>query len=1209
MYLKTLEMQGFKSFPDKTKLTFEKGTTIIVGPNGSGKSNISDAMRWVLGEISSKSIRGTKMEDIIFGGADSRRPMGFAEVSVTFDNTGDCRLDCPYDEVTVTRRYYRGGESEYFINRRAVRLKDVYELFMNTGIGRDGYSIIGQGKIAEIISRKSDERRSIFEDAAGIAKYRHKKNETERKLAATEENMTRINDVFLEVESQVVPLEKEAERAKKAIELLETKKKADVQLWLYDTEKLRLDLIAVEDNFKRAEFDLNNAKEAIEDYQKQSEHLFEASQSNKLESERFLRLIKEKTDENHKLESEYKVTESNILHTKELLTAADRLIESIESNKTSEIASVEKRRESIKTLEALLSETESERQDALKEKEDTSEKITALEYDIATAFNDIQKLEAQAVDIKVRISVLENARSTDKDKNSAINEEIISYGKISSELQSKADAKKRTIERYAEEIAKIDDELGACGAKLANDYAAQAEMKREHTEACFRRDSVNQRIENFKTMEEHFEGYNSSVRFVMQKYAEGAILDQSGVRCSKIYGPLSKVISVDDKYVTAIETALGVNLQNIVVADENAAKAAMYALKKAEAGRATFFPLTSMKGQTPTSEMNEAIGFAGYIGIADDLVACDEKFKNVVSNLLGRTVIFDNIDNATTMARALRYRVRAVTLDGQQINVGGSFTGGAFRQKNGILGRSAEIKKLEGELLQLISTVKDKENVLSELEKAIDSSENTKSSLEERRSLISVMQNTESVQQEQILAKLDANNTFIDKLHADLKALEDIALRFDDDMAVLSENEKTLRSQISELNAYRTDKDVEKNGLLDYKEDLSAKCTELYIKLNDTQKDIETEQKLIDDSLAYIKECEEDIVEQREKQAVYRADISSMEASNAENRKLLDAGEDNLSVLNSERGKLEENNFDFERKRSVINTKINEKMAQKDIIFQEYSRLENKLARLEEEKNKLSSKLWDEHELTRAEAIDLGYPMIDAKMRPEVAAKQTECRNRLRGLGNVDLDAVNKYNEIKSRYDYMKAQITDLTKAKEDLVSIIDRLEKEMKTAFITAFNSINENFNRVFAELFGGGSAELSLTEPDDVLTSGIEIKAAPPGKIIKSLMQLSGGEQAFVATALFFAILQVNPTPFCILDEIEAALDEVNVVRFAQYIKRYSQETQFVIITHRRGTMEAANRLYGVTMPEHGISKVLALDVGEISKAKGDNWDGIFG
>ena len=1166
MYLKSLEMQGFKSFPDKTKLNFEEGTTIIVGPNGSGKSNISDAMRWVLGEISSKSIRGTKMEDIIFGGADSRRPMGFAEVSVTFDNTGDCRLDCPYDEVTVTRRYYRGGESEYFINRRSVRLKDVYELFMNTGIGRDGYSIIGQGKIAEIISRKSDERRSIFEDAAGIAKYRHKKNETERKLASTEENMTRINDVFIEVEAQVIPLEKEAERAKRAIELLEAKKKADVQLWLYDTEKYRTDIAHNEELFKHAEFDLSIAEEAIADFEKQNDHLFEATQNNKIESERLYNLIKEQIESNHALDSAYKVTESNILHTEELLKVAENELGLVEKSKRDEEEAILARDRNIKELNEKLRELKTEHDLATADQITTSHKIAELDDNITSALADIQALESQAVDVKVRMSVLENAKNTDKDKNESILNEIQGYDKVSKDLESRAAAKQFTVDKYAADVSAIEEELESCVNSLAELCALQGEQRRNLSDMCFKRDSVAQRIDNYKTMEEHFEGYNGSVRFVMQKYSEGALTDASGVRCSKIYGPLSKVISVEDKYVNAIETALGVNLQNIVVADENAAKAAMYALKKAEAGRATFFPLTSMKGQTPTQEMESAKHYKGYIGVADALVNCDAKFKDVVSNLLGRTVIFDNIDNATEMAKSLRYKVRAVTLDGQQINVGGSFTGGAFKQKNGILSRAGEIKRLEKELSDLSAVVSDLEVNLKDTEKNVSEMEDKKISLEDRRSLISVMQNNEILQLEQIRAKLDANNTLITKLTDDLNLINETAARCDDDLAVLSENEKTLRKQINEISYYRHEKDVERNALDDHREEVAVKCTELYIKINDVQKDIETENTLKDNSRDHIETCISEILVYKEKIDGYLEQITDLKEANEANRINAGSGNDALEKLNRERAQLEENSMEFERRRNAINAKIREKMSQKELVYREYTKLENKLAQLRADQDKLVSKLWDEHELTRAEAVDLGYPMIDAKTRPEVAAKQTECRNRLRSLGNVDLDAVNKYNEIKSRYDYMKEQIRDLTDAKNDLEDIIERLEKEMKTAFITAFNNINENFNRVFSELFGGGSAELSLTDPEDVLTSGIEIKAAPPGKIIKSLMQLSGGEQAFVATALFFAILQVNPTPFCILDEIEAALDEVNVARFAEYIKRYSGDTQFVMITHRR-------------------------------------------
>ena len=654
MYLKSLELQGFKSFPDKTKLTFEGGSTVIVGPNGSGKSNISDAMRWVLGEVSSKSIRGTKMEDIIFGGADSRKPMGYAEVSVTFDNTGMIgRLDCPYDEVTVTRRYYRAGESEYFINRRAVRLRDIYEMFMNTGIGRDGYSIIGQGKIAEIVSKKSDERRSIFEDASGIAKYRHKKSDTERKLKATEENMTRINDVFLEVSAQVGPLERDAQKAKRAIELLETKKCVDIQLWLYDTEKLRADLSKTETDFKHAEFDLQNAEDALRNFERQNEKLFEASQSNKLASERLLSEIREVTNEIHTLDSEYRVAETNILHTKEMIAEAQGNAASAQKSIDNERAQSERRAKGIADLESTLALREGEYDAECRSQKEYESKVRELEFDISRALEDIRVLDAEAVDVKVRVSVLENARDSGADRNTAILSEIESYESVSKGIKVQMASAEKTISEYQSAADEANSALDGINDELAALYTSRDDAQRDISALSLRRDSITQRIDNFKLMEEQFEGYSGSVRFVMKQYEEGRITDKSGAKCGRIYGPLSKVISVEDKFVTSIETALGANLQHIVVEDESVAKAAMFALRRAEAGRATFFPLTSMRGQKPTAEMKEASAYAGYIAVADELVECDPKFREIISGLLGRTLIFDNIDNATVAAKQL----------------------------------------------------------------------------------------------------------------------------------------------------------------------------------------------------------------------------------------------------------------------------------------------------------------------------------------------------------------------------------------------------------------------------------------------------------------------------------------------------------------------------------------------------------------------------
>lgn len=1209
MYLKCLELQGFKSFPDKTKLNFEQGATVIVGPNGSGKSNISDAMRWVLGEISSKNLRGSKMEDIIFGGADSRKPMGFAEVSVTFDNTdSENKLECPYDEVTVTRRYYRSGESEYYINRSAVRLKDIYELFLNTGIGREGYSIIGQGKIAEIISRKSEDRRNIFEDASGIAKFRHKKTESERKLASTEENMTRVNDIFIEISAQVGPLEKEAEKAKRAIELLENKKKADVQLWLFDTEKYRNDISKAEALYKQSAFELTAAEDAIATYEKQRDHLTEISQSNRYESEKLLTQIREQIDENHKTESELKVSENEVLHIKMLSDSAEEAKKDIYASIENENEAINKRLEKIAEIRLQADETKKRYDDTVKRADEISSEIERLENDIAASLDDIHSLEAERTQLQVRLSVIENAKNADKDRDINISDELESYKKTAEALFAESEEVRKAIGSYQKDMDGSDERINELSRLVGERSAERDDAEKNASDCRLKLASLDQRIDTYRTMDERLEGYNNSVRFVMKAYSEGRITDRNGERCGKIYGPVSKLISVDEKYVTAVEISLGASLQNIVVEDEDTAKCAMFALKKNEAGRATFLPLTSVKASNQTPEIKEAAGFTGFIAYADELVTSDTKLSGIVSNMLGRVTVFDNIDNATKMAKAMKYRVRAVTLDGQQINVGGSFTGGSVRQGNSILGRSGEIKRLEEEKKGISAVLKKLTARIGSLSSELEKMSDEIASLESRKKMISLMQGAESSRLEQIKAKIEANDTLTQKLRADFEDLVRMRERYDEDFESLSKEAQLYDEKISALSAIRSDKDIEKNGLEDEKENLSSTLTELYIKTNELQKDIETEELLIKTSRDHIEDLKKDIGSQDEKIRLYGQNIKVLEDLHRENTEKLVSGEKELERLNESRAALEENSAEYERKISAVNAGIREKNAQKDIIFREHSNNENKLQNLKNDYDKLSAKLWDDHELTRSDAIALGYEEIDASMRPRVAQIQTECRNKLRAIGNVDLDAVNKYKEVKERYDYMDKQIKDLASSKSDLEKIIKQLDEEMKSAFIESFNKINENFNRVFTELFGGGSAELQLSDPDDVLNCGVEIKAAPPGKIIKNMMQLSGGEQAFVAIALLFAVLQVNPTPFCIFDEIEAALDEVNVSRFSEYIKRYSGDTQFILITHRRGTMEAANRLYGVTMPEHGISKVLALDVSEISKKKEGDWNGIF-
>ena len=1216
MYLKSIELQGFKSFPDKTKLTFDSkgegmssGVTVIVGPNGSGKSNIADAMRWVLGEISSKSLRGTKMEDVIFGGADSRRPMGFAEVSVTFDNTDETsRLDCPYDEVTVTRRYFRAGESEYYINRRPVRLRDIYELFMNTGIGRDGYSIIGQGRIADMVSRKSDERRGIFEDASGIAKYRHKKNEAERKLSQTEDNMTRVNDVFAEVSAQVGPLEREAGKAKRAIELMDTKKKVDVSLWLFDTEKLRADITVAEDALRHSAFDLKNAEDSQQSLDARSAKLFDASQSGKIASSQLLSEIRDVTNEIHTLDSEFRVSESNIAHAGELMQNAEQSRASFEKTLEEEKTKAEAHKGKIDELNLSLEEWNQKLEAAEDEIFEQKCEIAELDKAIDTAFSDSKSAEEVATDIKVRISVLENARSSGSDRNASILVDIEEYEQIHERLEKDRASAERSVGNYEKAISEADAEITEEENKLSAANNTYGELYEEINVKKLRRDSAAQKAATIKAAEEQFHGYAASVKYVMNGYGAGNITDIHGSPCGIIYGPLSKLISVESKFITAIEVALGANLQNIVVEDENTAKAAMYYLKRGQAGRATFFPLTSMRPSSETPEMRDARGFAGYIDTADNLCRRDSKFDAVISSLLGRTLVFDNIDNATAMAKALRYKVRVVTLDGQQINAGGSFTGGSVNQGGGALSRAEEMKNLTAEAERLEGEIKALEGRLSALKKDIEEYTERITELSDKKEILSMLKSSENAKLEQINAKFDANKSLLDKMRDDYEQIVRMSERYEEDIAALKEEEQAQSERVREILAAREHKHEQKVDAEEKLDELEKSKTAIIIKISEVQKDIETATALLSVSEERIRMCREDILSAEGRIQSYKTQIENTTVAQAENREKYAECEGLLAELNEKKNQLDEGNLEFERKLNEINALIREKMSEKELIFRAHTQNEAKLNSLRENYDKLAGRLWEDYELTRNDAVALGYPAVTPENRSEYVRTQMECKNKLRAIGHVDLDAVNKYKEVKERYDYMSEQIKDLEKSRDELNGIISQLEGEMKVAFTESFNKINENFGKTFSELFGGGSAELSLTDPENVLESGIEIKAAPPGKIIKNLMQLSGGEQAFIGVALFFAILKVNPTPFCILDEIEAALDEVNVERLAQYIKRYSDGTQFIMITHRRGTMAAATRLYGVTMPEHGISKVLTLDVKDIEKKKEGEWNGLF-
>ena len=1191
MYLKTLELHGFKSFPEKTVLHFNAGTTVIVGPNGSGKSNITDAMRWVLGELSTKNIRGTKMEDVIFIGADGYRPMGFAEVSVTFDDSEQPRrLNSPYEEITVTRRYYRAGESEYFINRKPCRLKDIYELFMNTGIGREGYSIIGQGKIAEIISKKSDDRRGIFEETAGISKFRYKKQESQKKLAETEANMVRLTDIFNEIESRIGPLERDAKKARRYLELFGEKKSLDVSMWLYDMAKIKADIEKTAADCKMSEHELEIADDTKSQFEAQSDRLYDASRENKEKSQRLYETIQELTGELHSTENSYRVLENDAEHAELSIENKKTEIENAKEQIGIKTARLEELERSLEDAKALFSENEKKlfdlynerdkKQNGKKEKEDLIEKLLAVQ----------KEHEAKISDLTVRLGVLKTNLSDSKKRGATIGEDIKRHREeLENMIRSSEDAKASTdlydkaLADASEEIAKLNEEDGALRAKgdevkdvinlLAGDIGA-----------------LESRIGALKRMSENFDGYNYSVKYVMGEAAGG--------RLDGIEGPVSHLITVQDKYIIAVETALGANLQNVIVRDERAAKDAMFALKRAKAGRATFYPVSTVKAPFIPKEVENASRYAGFVGYADTLLKYDKKYDGIIKYLLARIPVFDDIDHATEMARSEGWRVRAVTLDGQQVNAGGSFTGGSVKHDSGVLSRNSHIEKLTADKSALESDLEKAKKSLAEIESERASVLSKISALSEKVSITETLMRAERSSFDEECAKIEVKKALIADLERDAAGLDENSKQGEEDVARLEAELSLETDKMNEVSSKRFEEDAAANAIREAIDADSEELSRIQIAMTENRKDAENAETLV-------AECRADIASLNVSVDTKTAEIEETVASIAKMKRDVEDAKnkaalikDSLSKAEADRQSLEQGGLDYERKINEIRHKLDEISSKKEILFVAHTKNQNKLDNLNAESEKMTTRLWDEYELTEMSAAALELPEITKDNRPELYKRLTELKNSIKALGHVNPDAIDEYAEQKERYDTLGAQLADLNKSKGELEKIISSIEEEMKTMFVKTFDEVNENFKQVFRELFGGGTAHLSLTDPDNVLTSGIEISAAPPGKMIKNLSLLSGGEQSFVAIALIFALIKVNPSPFCIFDEIEAALDEVNVTRVANYIKSYSKELQMIVISHRRGLMEVADSLYGVTMPRRGISKVFVLDVDSVSE-----------
>ena len=1001
MYLKALEIQGFKSFPDKTRLTFEKDITAIVGPNGSGKSNISDAILWVMGEQRSKALRGAKMEDVIFGGTEKRGKLGFAQVSLVIDNSAHI-FDSDSSEIMLTRRYYRSGESEYYINRESVRLKDINSLLMDTGLGRDGYSIIGQGRIADIVSTKSTDRREVFEEAAGISRFRYRKEEAERKLEKTEENLLRINDKIEELEMQVGPLKKQAETAKRYLVLRDELRVKEISVWMETLDKLHVQAEAIALEYSQTTGALEKAREELKALYASSGSISERMHQKDVETEQ----------------------------ARERLSAAESAAAECDSAAAVLRANVKSSTESMQRM-----------------------------------LNDIAQQESRVAEIRGRMDEGEKR-----------------IAQIGQELKA-----------LEEQTKQNNNVLDGCRMKLKSREDIANQLSDKVTQLAVDGRSMDSRIHMLTEMEKDYEGYSKAVKTVMREAERGTLRG--------IHGPVANLVKADEECALAIETALGAAAQNIVTDTQNDGRSAIELLKRRDAGRATFLPVDTIRG----SVMRDApVNDPGFVGVAYDLVQFDPKYKDIFASLLGRTVIAETLGDAVRMSKANGNRLRIVTLDGQLINAGGSMTGGSSARGSGILSRANELEKLKK---QRVKIAENEKNVSAELERA----------------------------------------------RANLSGI-----RYQLDMAL--EDQTELKSKVSSLEA-------------------ESRATENSVK----------QLKVLLDSLSGDSEKRHRAVENAERE------IEKLKESLAEKEKHLEEINGRISGIKREIAEISANKLELEKKRTRAEKDAQQRNADIIELERRAARTEQKKLASEMEEKQILDKLWDNYELSHSAAEELRRPVENLQ---KANREMGELRRQISSLGNPNLGAIDEYERVNTRYEFLTGQRDDVDKAKTELVDIIKDITGEMKEVFLRQFKAIDDSFRQTFLELFGGGKAALVLEDEDNVLECGIEIKVQPPGKALSNISLLSGGEMAFVAIALYFAILKVRPTPFCVMDEIEAALDEANVTRYAQYMRRMSDKTQFLVITHRRGTMEEADMLYGVTMQEKGVSTVIELDLESAQK-----------
>ena len=1183
MYLKAIEMQGFKSFPDKTVLNFGKGITAVVGPNGSGKSNLSDAMRWVLGEQSTKNLRGSKMEDVIFSGTDSRRAVGFAEVTLKLDNS-DMALNNPKKEVTVTRRYYRSGESEYKINGEQARLKDIHELFMDTGLGRDGYSMISQGKVETLISGKSEDRRDMLEEAAGISHYRYRRADAMRRLNQAEENLLRLRDILTELETRVGPLKTQSEKAQKFLEYAGEKKNLEIGLWLYTIEKTKNDLREHEKKITIVSAQYDEVCKSLEEITEKIDSSFAETQRITVAVDEIRRACAQLEEQASILESQIAVQENTILHNNETIERIER--EKTEENDTdTEIGTqIEDAEKTIAELEASIEEKKAELNSFTGELDVLSDENSKSAQRSVELSEKMSSLSLEIADNRVVSSTAASSVEEIENRISVIDELAESRKSVLEGLEAQCKEAEEELERIVERNTELNNSLS--GIELLATKRKEKLDKLKDQENILRNDIQfkNSRITMLSDLEKNMEGYQGSVKAVMREVRRGVL--------KGIHAPVSQIITVKDKYSSAIETALGAQLQNIVTDTENDAKKAIGFLKESHAGRATFLPLTAIKGKVlDEKDLDDCFG---YINLASELVDYDKKYTEVIRSLLGRTVVAEDLDAAIAIAKKYKYKFKIVTLDGQVVNAGGSMTGGAKLQNAGILSRGNELEKLKASLSE---SKEDLEILLKDMEAQQESFSAANAELEGCKGEI-ISLGEEKIRVEGVLALRKGNyeNTLQAQTLADEEKAQLTARVKTIREGAASANEKlvALQTELEEVEAELSALTGDRESLREKREKLTADAANINLSIATAEKEIEAKKEEIarlqnrstshKDKLSQL-DSEIEEINKRNEEIRERIEVLNGEAEGL--RTQSSASKEQVASLISKREQYEQEN-------GKLRILEREKTEEREKLGGEKARLSERKEAMEKEFDDIQNKLYDEYELTKREAEELDIVIEDI---PEAKKRLNELKSKIRGLGNVNVSAIEEYKEVSERYTFMHTQVSDVEKSKAELIKLINELTGKMGVQFKEQFDKINLSFGQTFSELFGGGKASLVLTDESDVLECDIDIKVQPPGKNVQNISLLSGGEKGLSAIALLFSILKVNPCPFCIFDEVEAALDDVNVARYASYVRRMTSNTQFILITHRRGTMEEADMLYGVTMQEKGVSKLLELKTAEMA------------